>query len=50
MEKRILSVTAAALLVLAFPFTAYAHGGRTDGNGGHKDNKNASGLGYYHYH
>jgi len=30
--------------------TAYAHSGRTDSNGGHKDNKNASGLGYYHYH
>lgn len=29
---------------------AEAHGGRTDSNGGHKDNKNKSGLGYYHYH
>lgn len=29
---------------------AYAHSGRTDGSGGHKDNKNASGLGSYHYH
>lgn len=28
----------------------YAHSGRTDKNGGHKDNKNASGLGNYHYH
>lgn len=28
----------------------YAHGGRTDASGGHKDNKNASGLGPYHYH
>lgn len=27
-----------------------AHGGRTDGSGGHRDNKNASGLGSYHYH
>lgn len=27
-----------------------AHGGRTDSSGGHKDNKNKSGLGYYHYH
>jgi len=27
-----------------------AHSGRTDSSGGHKDNKNASGLGYYHYH
>lgn len=27
-----------------------AHGGRTDSSGGHKDNKNKSGLGSYHYH
>lgn len=27
-----------------------AHSGRTDSNGGHKDNKNVSGLGSYHYH
>ena len=27
-----------------------AHSGRTDGNGGHKDNQNKSGLGNYHYH
>lgn len=27
-----------------------AHSGRTDSHGGHKDNKNKSGLGYYHYH
>lgn len=26
------------------------HTGRTDGDGGHRDLKNASGLGYYHYH
>lgn len=29
---------------------AQAHSGRTDANGGHKDNKNKSGLGSYHYH
>jgi len=28
----------------------YAHSGRTDSSGGHKDNKNASGLGSYHFH
>lgn len=27
-----------------------AHSGRTDANGGHRDNKNKSGLGSYHYH
>lgn len=29
---------------------AEAHSGRTDGSGGHHDNKNKSGLGSYHYH
>ena len=28
----------------------YAHSGRTDANGGHRDNNNKSGLGSYHYH
>ena len=28
----------------------YAHSGRTDSNGGHRDNNNKSGLGSYHYH
>lgn len=27
-----------------------AHSGRTDSRGGHRDNKNKSGLGSYHYH
>lgn len=27
-----------------------AHSGRTDANGGHRDNQNKSGLGSYHYH
>lgn len=36
---------------LLFPFANLsAHSGRTDGSGGHHDNKNASGLGSYHYH
>ena len=30
--------------------TVEAHSGRTDSQGGHKDNKNKSGLGGYHYH
>lgn len=29
---------------------SYAHSGRTDSSGGHRDNKNKSGLGSYHYH
>ncbi len=41
------------IILLAFaiiPATLFAHSGRTDSNGGHKDNKNKSGLGSYHYH
>lgn len=30
--------------------TSEAHSGRTDSHGGHKDNKNKSDLGSYHYH
>jgi peptidoglycan hydrolase-like protein with peptidoglycan-binding domain len=37
------------ICVVVSPFS-YAHSGRTDSSGGHKDNKNKSGLGYYHYH
>jgi hypothetical protein len=33
-----------------FSFGSFAHSGRTDGNGGHRDNQNKSGLGSYHYH
>lgn len=35
---------------LLFSSVCFAHSGRTDSSGGHKDNKNASGLGSYHYH
>lgn len=50
MKKQIISFIAAATIVMSIPFSAYAHSGRTDSSGGHKDNKNKSGLGYYHYH
>lgn len=30
--------------------SVYAHSGRTDSNEGHRDNKNKSELGNYHYH
>lgn len=50
MKKKILSVVTIFLLVAAIPFSSFAHSGRTDGSGGHKDNKNKSGLGGYHYH
>lgn len=58
MRKRILSFMAAVLIgftcvSVAVPDVALsveAHSGRTDASGGYKDNKNASGLGSYHYH
>lgn len=59
MRKKLLLVmlmlTLALTVTMTVPsslwsITAEAHSGRTDGNGGHKDNKNKSGLGNYHYH
>ncbi len=38
------------LIILSLPLRCIGHSGRTDSNGGHRDNKNASGLGSYHYH
>ncbi len=38
------------MIILSAPLSCIGHSGRTDSNGGHKDNKNASGLGPYHYH
>jgi len=41
------------LLLIAttlFSSSGFSHSGRTDASGGHRDNKNASGLGSYHYH
>lgn len=40
----------ALLVVCSLVTTVSAHSGRTDSSGGHKDNKNKSGLGSYHYH
>lgn len=45
----ILSILSILSISLVGPIT-YAHSGRTDSRGGHKDNKNKSGLGSYHYH
>lgn len=49
MKKRICCVLL-ALVLAALAASGLAHSGRTDSSGGHKDNKNASGLGGYHYH
>lgn len=46
MRKALVSL----LVVLSLVVTVSAHSGRTDSSGGHKDNKNVSGLGSYHYH
>lgn len=47
--KQLTSVILALTLSLT-AVTSFAHSGRTDASGGHRDNKNASGLGSYHYH
>ena len=48
--KRVLLCIVAMSIVLIKFNSCSAHPGRTDSNGGHKDNKNVSGLGPYHYH
>ncbi|WXR60288.1 YHYH domain-containing protein [Peptostreptococcaceae bacterium AGR-M142] len=48
MKKQILAILLS--LFLLGSNCVYSHSGRTDSSGGHKDNKNKSGLGYYHYH
>lgn len=48
-KKLILTILMMISIINIIP-CVNAHSGRTDSNGGHKDNKNASGLGSYHYH
>lgn len=50
MKKRVFSIITIILMIISLSLSAFAHGGRTDSSGGHKDNKNKSGLGPYHYH
>ncbi len=50
MRKKKIVVALLCALTIGGSITANAHGGRTDGSGGHKDNQNKSGLGSYHYH
>ena len=50
MRKRVFSVLTICIVLVSITFSAMAHSGRTDGSGGHRDNKNKSGLGSYHYH
>ena len=50
MRKRVFSILTICFMIMSMSLSAFAHGGRTDSSGGHKDNKNKSGLGSYHYH
>ncbi|MCI9287613.1 MAG: Ig domain-containing protein [Clostridia bacterium] len=49
-KGKIISILLIALSVISIGITTYAHSGKTDSSGGHRDNKNKSGLGSYHYH
>lgn len=49
-KRKIISGLVVIISVLCIGSCVYAHSGRTDANGGHRDNKNKSGLGSYHYH
>lgn len=48
--RTVVSILLVFTLILGSAVSSYAHSGRTDSSGGHKDNKNKSGLGSYHYH
>lgn len=54
MQKKKLKILRLSILVviilISLQTVLFAHSGKTDANGGHKDNKNKSGLGSYHYH
>lgn len=48
--KKIVTIVLICVFSIAICNITFAHSGKTDSNGGHKDNKNKSGLGSYHYH
>lgn len=48
-NKKTISILLTILTIISIGVNLYAHSGRTDSSGGHKDN-NKSGLGSYHYH
>lgn len=50
MKKKLVLIVTIIISILFIANSSIAHSGRTDSNGGHKDNKNKSGLGSYHYH
>ena len=40
MKKRIFAILTVCFVVMSLSLSAFAHSGRTDSSGGHKDNKN----------
>lgn len=49
-SKKVLTIFAMICIIIGMSGNCFAHSGRTDSSGGHKDNQNKSGLGSYHYH
>ena len=49
-NKKTISILLTILTTISIGVNSYAHSGKTDSSGGHKDNNNKSGLGSYHYH
>ena len=49
-NKKTISILLTILTIISIGVNSYAHSGKTDSSGGHKDNNNKSGLGSYHYH
>ena len=50
-ENKIRIISIIVILFVIFAGSSVnAHQGRTDSNGEHRENKNKSGLGSYHYH
>lgn len=52
MNKNVKKIVGILLMIILIGVgsLSYSHSGRTDANGGHRDNNNKSGLGGYHYH
>lgn len=51
MKEKIKKIITVLIITVPLNFSmVFAHPGRTDSNGGHKDKNNVSGLGAYHYH
>ena len=49
-KQKVIIITTIIIKLCLLTCNSYGHSGRTDSNGGHKDNNNKSGLGNYHYH